>query len=203
MPIPLAEYQQPIAFPYCRTNPFLWAMESLRLLVGDPLDSQWIHRYTGDATVQRQAPLDRPPFEMYEYVDPCPASPRELTELRALYHWCTEIKTEAARTEAIATIPCPYWQSLAAMACAWYHLKEDSSPQPAQQRLAFALPYLVTMPAKDWQIAALEYVHRWAVRRGIRDIFVTLLAALWGELAPSYRDPGAVRGFILHDLLDG
>jgi thymidylate synthase len=165
--------------------------------------SSSLHVYEDDPVTARVLGGVCPPFDVYEYVAPCPMAPWESNEfIGALYLWCSQVDTLTQRAQDIATMPCPYWRSVAAMAVAWYHLKEDEA-QPVDQRLAYALPYLVGMAAKDWQIAALEYVHRWAIRRGVRKTFVALLASLWGELAPAYRDPHAVRGFILHDDLEG
>lgn len=90
-------------------------------------------------------------------------------------------------------ISCPYWSSVGRMAMAWRELRdEDGLPAAA---LAAALAYLGYMEAKDWQIACLEFLHRWACKRGIRREFQAMILAY----VPFDEWPEPVRRFILHD----
>lgn len=176
--------------------------------------SSSLHVYEDDAIVQRlfDRQAEAPAFDVYDYARPLGMSrthpvgfgDAEAFTVRAGEERGWSGKGPSPLTRFAAAVRCPYWRGMAHMAGGWEALKAlGAEPQTA---LARALGWVATMPACDWQVAAFEYLHRWATKRGLRTGFIRALDTLFedGDIAYEGPDAEAVRLFILHDeVADG
>lgn len=112
--------------------------------------SDSLHIYTSDKFAPK---IDDRRFDVYDYVNPIPMNSM-LGESR-VFEIIDMLITpyETRRLLPTPKIECDYWQSAAHMIWAWDSLKEN--------RTLAALESLLSIPAKDWRIACLEYMIRW------------------------------------------
>jgi len=148
--------------------------------------SSSLHVYDDDPIVKRvilaaKAHASLPRFDVYSHVAPTPMRlPKTLEE-------ADDIIQHLYASEDPGEIECPYWSSVGFMMLAWDVLKNDAWEEP--RRLERAVEHVTSVRADDWQIAAFEYLHRWAVRRGLRDQFMSSI--------PPYGEQ--IADFITHD----
>lgn len=142
-----------------------------------------LHLYEDDPIAARLLANRAPRFDVYEHVSAMGMRPWRYPE----EGWVTIALLYAGLP--LPTDACPYWRAVGGMLTAWRELQEGT--------LVNAVAGLCSLPALDWAIAGLEFVHRWACRREWRDEFLKQLDAF---AAGPVRDD-AVHAYITHDDL--
>ncbi len=155
--------------------------------------SSSLHVYEDDAVLSGLMLSDQvDPFDVYDYVQPVRMS--FTSGLQTGDQIIQQVVGLTSFQEAQA-LPCDYWRSVALMKVAWEGLYAGSRgwARSLPVCLEEVLSVLGFMPALDWQIACLEYVHRWAIKRDLREQFVDLIHWYY------YPQQARIRDFILHD----
>ena len=159
--------------------------------------SSSLHVYTDDPIVPLVTENGWGDFDIYQYrtFQPAPMMPWPTEDYGfRLVESLVQIPEQPWDNIDVASIKCPYWQSVALLLIAWQTLKagDAGSARDKEKGLAITFDVLENMKAGDWRVAALEYVHRWATNRHLRPLFL--------ELLHRCAFPMGVENYITHDV---
>lgn len=149
--------------------------------------SSSLHVYDDDAIARRcLGSIRRPAFNVYDH-----ATSVSMAPWGSMEGFDVMLKLMGKPVSPVP-VACPYWETARQMLAVWEQLRKATTSDEAASIVEKVVPQLVALPAQDWAIACLEYVHRWAANRHVDGTFTVAL-----ECAATWADP--VLAFIRHD----